>query len=697
MERLSFFSALIMAVSLMFTIGCQKDQIVESPQTSSRSVLASINNAPSKIPESHFLFKRPLTCTQNENLPDSTWNPVQLMLAFGVYNQLKCEGGFEITKHGEPIWASTIYFTKEKKKYTITPLEKDGQISTLFSVMEDEASIGFHFLAKSTMSQSEIETYWPQYDGGIKCPSLGKSFFEKMGNFFENLFGSLFDGFGTSSSYQTSSNYYWFYTGGSNESSGGFGNTGGSGGSGTNSGYINPMGGYWNCDIRLQNVEGCRKYFKDNFNFEINDPALEEKIQKCGCYRAVMNTGDWIYKSNGEKCLDCYGGLVSSSQWAYQYDILEQFLNNLEFPCQNVDQREIDKIKDDVYTQACIALYSSTSTFYPGKALTEVLNQLEVKGLTYIARSNKYGKGLAGASISIASMAAILDLTSNEIATLSNEEICRKIQVSECLKPASAGSVGAINNSEKAALLDFYKNADLINPCTGEDIDKDAIFQSMCENGEVSMSGLDEALEGVDAIIVDPTFKNCKALNCIYNKLYDSGSKMFCNNIYKFNYSTAIDLKISVGTPESNADAHVKMVKNGDGVELVFNKFNCEETDHLQLAETMLHESVHAKFRYDHAKNGTTEAEYQQNFLKYVNEKYGISYKEHHVMVKEYMNKLATELWELNGKKYDPSYYMAWVADGLEQYWPEKFSEADKASWKAKRDIVKANNPFKCN
>jgi hypothetical protein len=258
---------------------------------------------------------------------------------------------------------------------------------------------------------------------------------------------------------------------------------------------------------------------------------------------------------------------------------------------------------------------------------------------------------------------------------------------------------------------EFYKMDNFINsisesnnysfPCD-PDMSINELLNEAMEN--MTDCNLDEfkksfgkMLEGVDHIIIDPSFSNCEKLKCIYDKLLNSGSKMFCNNIYKFNYTSAIDLKISVGTPASNAEAHVTMGKNGDGVEMVFNKWNCDETDHLRLAETMLHESVHAKFRYDHARNGTTEAEYRKNFLKYVNEKYGIPYDDHTLMIKKYMNKLATELWELNGEKYDPSYYMAWVAEGLEQYWPEKFSEADKASWKTKRDIIKANNPFKCN
>lgn len=205
-----------------------------------------------------------------------------------------------------------------------------------------------------------------------------------------------------------------------------------------------------------------------------------------------------------------------------------------------------------------------------------------------------------------------------------------------------------------------------------------------------------DALDRVDALIKDPTFSNCKALNCIYEKLYNSGSKMFCNNIYRFNYSDEIDLTIKVGTTLNNAEGSVQMGKNGEGVVMTFANFNCNWDDHIQLAETLLHESVHAKFRFDNASNGTNEVQYKANFLKYVNEKFGIPYSEHQLMIEKYMEKLSIELWELNGKKYDPSYYMAYVWDGLSDSWPDKFNDAKVQAWNDKRDIVKANNPLKC-
>jgi hypothetical protein len=67
-------------------------------------------------------------------------------------------------------------------------------------------------------------------------------------------------------------------------------------------------------------------------------------------------------------------------------------------------------------------------------------------------------------------------------------------------------------------------------------------------------------------------------------------------------------------------------------------------------------------------------------------------------MIEKYMEKLAIELWELNGQKFDPTYYMSYVWAGLSDNWPEKFSDSKIKLWNDKRDIVKKpeNNPFKC-
>ena len=81
--------------------------------------------------------------------------------------------------------------------------------------------------------------------------------------------------------------------------------------------------------------------------------------------------------------------------------------------------------------------------------------------------------------------------------------------------------------------------------------------------------------------------------------------------------------------------------------------------------------------------------------------RYGIQYSEdHHRMILEYMDKAATDIRILNGNKFDNSYYMAWVWEGLSQYLlpsdKDKFPVTLTNSWNDKRKIVNSNSPWKC-
>ena len=84
----------------------------------------------------------------------------------------------------------------------------------------------------------------------------------------------------------------------------------------------------------------------------------------------------------------------------------------------------------------------------------------------------------------------------------------------------------------------------------------------------------------------------------------------------------------------------------------------------------------HAKFRFDNSNNFTTETQFRQLFLAWVNQNYGIPYTEHQLMIEKYMEKLAEELRVINNNKFDKSYYMAWIWDGLKQYWRSTFRPA---------------------
>ena len=139
-----------------------------------------------------------------------------------------------------------------------------------------------------------------------------------------------------------------------------------------------------------------------------------------------------------------------------------------------------------------------------------------------------------------------------ELTKLSDTDVCHKLSIAECLKPAPAGSVGAINNTEKAALQDFYATTALINPCIGEAIDKDAIFKAMCEKGEVSMSGLDEATDQYLCGYCDISYVKCDTKNdgiCPESFImHPVGAALTCQiNSAKFNYTWAHNQFIHVG------------------------------------------------------------------------------------------------------------------------------------------------------
>ena len=154
-----------------------------------------------------------------------------------------------------------------------------------------------------------------------------------------------------------------------------------------------------------------------------------------------------------------------------------------------------------------------------------------------------------------------------------------------------------------------------------------------------------------------------------------------------------------MGTTAWNAEGTVEMSTNGNGVIMTFANYNCNETDHIKLAETILHESFHAKLRYDIAKNNNvSESEFRAKFLIYIKESYGIKFNtEHKVMLKEYFDKAAAELMALNGNKYDISFYKAYVWDGLSDDFPDLYDQDTIDEWKTKREILKADlSTFKC-
>lgn len=713
MKNLSLISLLLMVGMILFLGGCRKD--IE-------------NNDSVNFSESFFLKKYALKYLPFQSVELRNANDVAIDSLITKVHSIFVNNGIDNrrldieTKYGYPLWTATEFIDFGGYKQTITALihpvsqnitnfihtdSRNQEISILYYKMTEEVDFVFlqrYFIGKILGVNNGVSLRGNGDGAGVTNPNPSSSGFWDCVTIVDLTTGTSgvhideahtnqgWDITLTPSSLDIIYHYpggatYAFYTINSsveecewvsnNVPYNGPASGGGSGSGGGGSDYNNQTNTWFK----------CKNYLKEKYNKEVNpedDQYLAELYQNCGgCAKVLSISKGKIEKlksantSQKVKCAICklntygFSGLTYFDLWDY-----------ISFPCENVDKDALlEELLPDCMSNSSI----SWSQFKEAVGNKTWINKIPI--MTDMSASG---------SSDLKNLELVLGISKIQQTKLSDSDLCNAIKLAACLKPSAIGELSDGNEAEKAALLDFYKYTDLTNPCTGDAIDKDQIFLDLCANGNMSMSGLEGALEGVDYIKVDPSFENCKVMKCIYNKLYNTGSTMFCNNIYRFNYSDKIDLTIKVGTTDWNAEGTVTMSNNGTGVIMTFAKFNCNKTDHLQLAETILHESVHAKFRFDHANNGTTEAQFKANFLKYVNEKYGIAYSEHQLMIENYMTQLANELWELNGKKYDPSYYMAYVWDGLSSTWPDKFSDSKVKSWEDKRDIVKSNNPFKC-
>ena len=232
----------------------------------------------------------------------------------------------------------------------------------------------------------------------------------------------------------------------------------------------------------------CKEYYQKRMNKEVGSPVSDEAMREmiynnCGGCLKAMQVSDaylklWKDNYNNPK-IACHLCKESAADMLLGGSVLQAW-DNITFVCDDVDK---NKLLDEILEDCDISKSG-------GGKLTWQQFAEKAKGKPWKAKDGIFNKY----SPEIGEMTKMFGISPTELTKLSDADMCSKLSISECLKPASAGSVGAINNSEKAALLDFYTNTDLVNPCSGEAIDKDAIFKAMCEKGEVSMSGLDEGV-----------------------------------------------------------------------------------------------------------------------------------------------------------------------------------------------------------
>lgn len=175
---------------------------------------------------------------------------------------------------------------------------------------------------------------------------------------------------------------------------------------------------------------------------------------------------------------------------------------------------------------------------------------------------------------------------------------------------------------------------------------------------------MNEALEGVDIIIIDPS--TCKNVSCITKKLIKFMQNNTNSPFFSFLCNDQnLDYTISSGVVnQGHADATIK------GITLNSSIFCNSTADPIQLVETILHESIHTAFYaidYFLKNNIPTDPKvlYYYNILNgpLPNGFAG----NHHEFMAWHVHETATVLWKMNNKVGDIVDYYGLIWEGLTQ------------------------------
>lgn len=220
--------------------------------------------------------------------------------------------------------------------------------------------------------------------------------------------------------------------------------------------------------------------------------------------------------------------------------------------------------------------------------------------------------------------------------------------------------------------INKLKQNSIFDPCTGNEIliDIDQLASDLCfgcKEGELTPENLETAyynsLNNTDYIIIDATFKECPKFLCIYNALKNSENSVWCETFdnYFNNEQYHIILRAGNKNPDGTTLAHDGSTDYiGNFATITINKNQCDN-HYLEIAGTILHESIHARL-YLNAKqldHTVTKKDYWKIF--YLNPK--TSDISHEYMAKKYVGILAESLRTFDGSRYDIDYYMyiAWT------------------------------------
>ncbi len=390
----------------------------------------------------------------------------------------------------------------------------------------------------------------------------------------------------------------------------------------------------------------CMNYIKEKTEKDFSpqdESTLKSIYDHCGgCMRVfVMSlnpnslqkymTGS--LKRQCAMCRDNSTGLSVINAWDY-----------ISFPCGDVDK---DALLDELLPECGVPdAYQQLSW----DAFKEKLGNK-----TWILKVIGNDKGSEDLNV----LTNVLGISRDKQKSMTDEDLCNAVRIAECLKPNQSGySMDGYSDEGRKGLIDFYKNAILIDPCTGQNIDKYDLLSALCEQGNLNMSGLNELLEGNPFIKVSPNLAtDCPKLNCILNTIISGGestSDFLCNMLDQFDGNPTIGIRATLPKLGEPNFLGKTQVLNGKDILISFNKNNCILTDVLDLFETFQHELVHADFYRQLFEDYSWTGDYltlDETFRKLVEFHYGINATpdQHILMLNELLPDMINSLMQANG------------------------------------------------
>jgi len=249
-------------------------------------------------------------------------------------------------------------------------------------------------------------------------------------------------------------------------------------------------------------------------------------------------------------------------------------------------------------------------------------------------------------------------------------------------------------NCETNKLM-FFKRSDIqqiiadnaiIDPCNPDLTSKDILtdyVNNNCQEGICTMP-LDEILKKTGGIQEDKSLQNCPFAYCVYEALFRTKTKLFCETFGNLFDDQKITTKISVKKLGNPAWGGTTIYNEKTGIiEISISDFNCNynsSTSDIDMAATFLHEAFHAEMKRELLDLGYNPNEidnYEKLWGAYYVEYYkkhgnDINNLGHAIMVwqEKFISKLADALWKLNGELLTSDHYKYFAWQGLEHISP---------------------------